>query len=127
VYLIGALQLETRYSFIHAFIFWQFNLWNWVGFWGEAQGVGERKHFLRCYWTSDIQVWLCKICVWVAVGPCLQSVLCWVGGSRRVRLIRTELHPPLPLFGDSLQQLLDTTAALDRHSRCSWGTYRKKN
>lgn len=61
----------------------------------------------------------------LCLGGCLfflaeYSVLTeWEGHT--VRLIRTELHPPLPLFGDSLQQLLSTTAALYRHFQCFWG------
>lgn len=48
MYIISPLQLGARHLFIHALIHWQINLWSWEGV--------ERKHFLRCYCTLDVEV-----------------------------------------------------------------------
>lgn len=53
----------------------------------EGGGKVKKTHFIHCYWTWDVQVWLCKICVWVAVCPFLQSILCSLSG--RVTLCET--------------------------------------
>lgn len=82
MYIIGSLQLETRYSFIHAFILQQSNLWNGGVFWrGER---GKKNKFLHCYWTCAVQDDYVKS---VSVRPFLQSILCSLSG--RVTLCET--------------------------------------
>lgn len=115
MYIIGSLQLETRYSSIHAFILRQFNLWNWDFKRGGTESGKKTISYIVTGLGMYKYDYVKSVSGWLFVLSCRVFCAHWVGGSHCVRLIRTELHPPLTLFGDSLQQLLGTTAALYRH------------